>query len=167
MRSKLVTLLALVPALIAVTASPAGAAPPTVTEVAVDRTFNFAAGDACAFPLTVHNQGTRRTTTFYDASGNVTKTMIVLPTFTQTFTNATTGKSLWTPLAGPAIFEVNPDGTLTTRIPGNDGRIVVPGEGFVYGDVGLIVFTATDLLKLTGHYENPDLSLEAICASLA
>src|SRR4051812_31928077 len=109
MRSKLVTLFALVPALIAATATSAGATPPTVTEVAVDRTFNFAAGAACAFPLTVHNQGTRRTTTFYDANGNVTKTMIVLPTFTQTFTNATTGKSLWTPLAGPAIFEVNPD----------------------------------------------------------
>jgi hypothetical protein len=174
MRSKLVTLLALVPVLIAVTVAPAEAAPPTVTEMAVDRTFDLAAGAACSFPLTIHNEGIRRTTTFYDAAGNVTKTMVVLIGFTQTTTNATTGKTLSTPLAGPAVIEPNGDGTVTTSVPGNDGRIVVPGEGFVYGDVGLIVFTAPeatpftqlDVLMLTGHYESPDLYLEAICASL-
>ena len=167
MRSKLVTLFALVPALIAMTASTAGANAPAVTQVSIDRTFNFAGGDTCAFPLTVHNTGIRRTTTFFDSAGNVTRTMIVLIDFTQSYTNATTGKTLSTPLAGPAIIEPNGDGTVTTTIPGNDGRIVVPGQGFVYGDVGLIVFTDLDVLMLTGHYENPDLYLEAVCASLS
>jgi hypothetical protein len=167
MRFKLVTLFALVVAVAAVTATTAGAAAPTTTEVAIDRTFNFPAGAACSFPLTIHNVGIRRTTTFFDSAGNVTKTMIVLIRFTQSYTNATTGKTLSTPLAGPAIIEPNGDGTVTTTVPGNDGRIVVPGQGFVYGDVGLIVFTQLDVLMLTGHYENPDLYLEAVCASLS
>ena len=72
-------------------------------------------------------------------------------------------------------IDTNGDGTVTTRVPGNDGRIVVPGQGFVYGDVGLLVYTASeadpftqlDVLMLTGHYENPDLYLDALCASLA
>jgi hypothetical protein len=158
-----------------VAAAPATAAAPTVTEVPVDRTFDFAAGAACSFPLTIHNQGIRRTTTFYDASGNATRTTIVLIGFTQIYTNAATGETVSTPLAGPAIVEPNGDGTVTTRVPGNDGRIVVPGEGFVYGDVGLITYTATasgpftplDVLMLTGHYEQPDLYLDAVCSSLA
>jgi hypothetical protein len=174
MRAKLVTLLALVPALVAANAAPAGATPPTVNEVGIDRTFNLPAGAACSFPLTIHNQGIRRTTTFFDAAGNVTRTMIVLIGFTQSYTNATTGKTLSTPLAGPAVIQPNGDGTVTTFVPGNDGRIVVPGEGFVYGDVGLIAFTTPeaapftqlDVLMLTGHYESPDLYLEAVCASL-
>jgi hypothetical protein len=77
-------------------------------------------------------------------------------------------------LAGPAVIEPNADGTVTTRVPGNDGRLVLPGEGFIYGDVGLIVYTAPasspftqlDVLLLTGHYEVPDLYLDAVCASL-
>src|SRR5207244_8937947 len=134
------------PALIAATAVPAGANAPSVTQVSIDRTFTFPAGAACAFPLTIHNKGIRRTTTFVDSAGNVTRTMIVLIGFTQSYTNATTGKKLSTPLAGPAIIEPNADGTVTTTVPGNDGRIVVPGQGFVYGDVGLIVVTELDVL---------------------
>jgi hypothetical protein len=175
MRAKLITLFALVPALVAATATSAGAAPPIVTEVVVNRTFTLPAGTACSFPLAIHNEGIRRTTTFVDAAGNVRRTTIILIGFTQSYTNLTTGKTLSTPLAGPAVVEPNGDGTVTTRVPGNDGRIVVPGQGFVYGDVGLILFTAPesspftqlDVLMLTGHYESPDLYLEALCASLA
>lgn len=175
MAAKLITLSALFLALVAATASPAGATAPTQTEVAVDRTFHLAAGDACTFPLTIHNQGIRRTTTFFDASGNVVRTTIVLVHFTQSYVNETTGAKLSTPLAGPAIIEPNGDGTVTTRVPGNDGRLVVPGEGFVYGDLGLIVFTAPesspftqlDVLLLTGHYESPSRYLEELCSSLS
>ena len=145
----------------------ASAATPEVTVVNVDRTFHFAAGDLCSFPLTLHNEGVRRTTAYFDSSGNVTRTVIHLASFTQTATNDLTGASLSTPLAGPAIFEPNGDGTVTTRIPGNDGIIIVPGKGFVYGDVGLIVFTQLDILMLTGHYEDPDRYVEELCASLA
>jgi hypothetical protein len=172
---KLATLFALSVVLAGLSVAPAAATPPTVTEVAVDRTFHLAAGDACSFPLTIHNEGIRRTTTFFDADGNVTKTMVVLINFTQSYTNEDTGAFLSTPLAGPAIVEPNGDGTVTTSIPGNDGRLVVPGEGFIYGDLGLIVFTASastpftplDVLLLTGHYESPSRYLEAVCSSLS
>jgi len=158
-----------------VAVAPATAAAPTVTEAPVNSTFVFGAGQACSFPLTIHNQGIRKTTTYVDASGNVTRTTIHLVHFTQTYTNADTGEMLSTPLAGPVIIEPNGDGTVTTKVAGNDGRIVVPGEGFVYGDVGLIVYTAPeaspftqlDVLILTGHYELPDLYLDAVCSSLA
>ncbi len=103
------------------------------------------------------------------------RTTIVLIGFTESYTNESTGETLSTPAAGPAIIEPNGDGTVTTRVPGNDGRLIVPGEGFVYGDVGLKVFTASaatpftplEILLLTGHYEEPDLYLEAVCSSLS
>jgi hypothetical protein len=175
MVAKLVIFLTALLALAVTAAAPAGATPPTTTSTVVDRTFTLAAGDAGSFPLTVHNQGIRRVTTFFDSAGNVTRTMIVLINFTQSYTNEDNGKTLSTPLAGPAIIEPNGDGTVTTSIPGNDGRLIVPGEGFIYGDVGLIVYTAPesspfsqlDVLLLTGHYESPDRYLEAVCASLA
>jgi hypothetical protein len=173
--TKLAVLFALSLAVAGLIVGSAGATPPTVTEVVVDRTFSLAAGDACSFPLTIHNEGIRRTTTFFDADGNVTRTMVVLINFTQSYTNEETGATLSTPLAGPGIIEPNGDGTVTTRVPGNDGRLVVPGEGFIYGDLGLIVYTASaatpftplDVLLLTGHYENPSRYLEAVCSSLS
>ena len=175
MKSKALGFIVIVLAVAAATAGTAGATTPAVTEVNVDRTIPLPAGAACSFPITIHNEGIRRTTTFFDSSGNVTRTTVVLIGFTQTVTNDLTGASLSTPAAGPAIVEPNGDGTVTTRVPGNDGRIVVPGTGFVYGDVGLIVYTALeaspftplDVLMLTGQYENPDLYLDALCASLS
>ena len=174
MQAKTLALVAILLAA-AVTAATANAATPVVTEVNVDNTFHFAAGALCSFPLTLHNEGRRRTTTYLDEAGNVTRTAIHLNSFTQSATNDLTGRTLSTPLAGPVIIEPNGDGTVTTRIPGNDGRIVVPGQGFVYADVGLIVFTAPesspftqlDILMLTGHYESPDRYVEELCASLA
>jgi hypothetical protein len=151
----------------AATAATAGAVLPSVTELNVDRTFHFAAGAACAFPLTIHNQGLNRTTTYFDQDGNVTRTEIHLVGFTQSYTNDATGMTLSTPLAGPAIITPNGDGTVTTKIAGNNGRIVVPGQGFVYGDVGLTIFTDLDVIMLTGHYQSPDLYLEAVCSSLS
>jgi hypothetical protein len=166
MKSRLLGLVAIV-LVAAAAAVSASAATPSVVEVNVDRTIHFAAGDLCSFPATLHNKGVRRTTTYYDSSGNVTRTAIHLAAFTQTVTNDLTGGSLSTPLAGPLIVEQNADGTVTTRIPGNDGRIVVPGQGFIYGDVGLIVYTELDVLMLTGHYENPDRYVEELCAALS
>jgi hypothetical protein len=166
MKSKLLVFIVVAVAA-AATAATAGAVNPTVTETNIDSTFHFAAGAACSFPLTIHNEGRRRITTYFDQQGNVTKTVIHLNSFTQSYTNDLTGNTLSTPLAGPEIIEQNGDGTVTTRIPGNDGRIVVPGQGFVYGDVGLIVFTQLDVIMLTGHYESPDTYLDAVCASLS
>jgi len=173
MKKKLLALVA-VTAVAAAVAATAGAVTPTVAEANVDNTFVFGAGAVCSFPVTIHNVGRRRTTTYFDQQGNVTKTTIHLNSFTQSVTNTSTGKTLSTPLAGPVIIEPNGDGTVTTKIAGNDGRIVLPGQGFVYADVGLIVFTAPaaspftqlDVLMLTGHYENPDLYVDALCASL-
>ena len=174
MRAKAVALSALLLALLAATAGPAGATPPTTTETAVNSTFHLPAGAVCSFPLTIHNSGLRRVTTFFDEAGNVTRTTILLPHFTQSYLNESNGKTLSTPLAGPAIIEPNGDGTVTTSVPGNDGRLVVPGQGFIYGDLGLIVYTALasspftplDVLMLTGHYEAPSRYLEELCASL-
>jgi len=76
MRAKLVTLFALVPALVAASVSPAGATAPTVTQVVVNRTFTLPAGTACSFPLAIHNEGIRRTTTFVGAARTSTRALV-------------------------------------------------------------------------------------------
>ena len=99
MKAKFLCVVAVLVALAA--AASASAAAPSVVVVNVDRTINFAAGDLCSFPVTLHNKGVRRTTTYYDSSGNVTRTVIHLAAFTQRSRTTSTGKSLSTPLAGP------------------------------------------------------------------
>jgi hypothetical protein len=49
-------------------------------------------------------------TTFYDTSGSASRTMIVLIGYTQSYTNESTGETLSTPLAGPAVIEPHGDG---------------------------------------------------------
>ena len=94
MKAKVLGFIVVVLALAAATAGTAGATAPAVTEVNVDRTIPVPAGGACSFPITIHNVGLRRTTTYFDANGNVTRTVIHLVGFTQSVTNDLTGATL-------------------------------------------------------------------------
>jgi hypothetical protein len=125
--------------MVAAAAAPvATAAAPTVVETTVDRTVTIDASPAaCAFAIVAHLEGVRRVTTFYDQDGNVVRRTILLHSFTITYTNPLSGKSLSTPLAGPVIGEPQADGTWLVRIPGNDGRFVAPGDGLIFANVGL------------------------------
>ena len=110
---------------------------PTATETQVNRDVLLAASpDTCPFDIVAHLEGTRVVTDFTDRNGALVRRVIHLRSFTITYTNPLSGKSLSTPLAGPAIGEPQADGTWLVTVPGNDGRFVIPGQGIVFANVG-------------------------------
>lgn len=156
----------------------AAGAPPTVVIEEVDRTRTIPAGDLCDFDVVLHSEGTRRTTTYSDQNGDFDRFTIHLSHWKTSFTNAATGATISTVLAGPVIVEAREDGTALVRIPGNDGLIVVKGEGQVYTDQGLIVYVAPDavnwqerieVLHVAGGYRSPDdfsTFVAAVCGAI-
>jgi hypothetical protein len=140
-------------------------APPTVVIEEVDRTRTLPAGALCDFDVVLHSEGTRRTTTYTDRNGNFDRFAIHLSNWKTSFTNPANGSTIRTVLAGPVIVEARDDGSALVRIPGNDGLLVVKGEGPVYTDQGLIVYLApdavnwgerTEVLHVAGGYHSPD-----------
>ena len=99
--------------------------------------------------------------------------VIHLRAFTITYTNPLSGKSLSTPLAGPAIGEPLADGTWLVTVPGNDGRFVIPGQGIVFANVGLRIgvhvgiFSGAidDVIKSVGIQDASE--FPAVCSGLA
>jgi hypothetical protein len=160
---------------LAVLAAAAQASAPTVVESFTDRTVTIPAlPETCPFPIVAHIEGARRVTTFVDQDGNVVRRTIMLHSFTITYTNPLSGKSLFTPLGGPVIGEPQADGTWLVTIPGNDGRFVAPGEGIIFANVGLRIglqdgplppVLATEFFKSTGIQDASE--FPAVCAPLA
>jgi hypothetical protein len=155
-------------------AQAAGAAPSVVIEE-VDRTRTIPAGALCPFDVVLHSEGTRRTTTYTDNEGNFDRFAIHLSHWKTSFTNPANGATIRTVLAGPVIVEGQADGTAIVRIPGNDGLLVVKGEGPVYSDVGLIVWLAPDpvnwleqieILHASGHYTTAEDFAAAVCGAI-
>jgi hypothetical protein len=136
---KLLTAATLVCAAAIVLAGAATANPPTLVEqVELDRDVTIPAlPETCPFPIVAHIEGTRVVKDFTDNEGNLVRRVIHLRSFKITYTNPLSGKSLSTPLGGPAIGEPLPDGRWLVTIPGNDGRFVAPGEGRIFATVGL------------------------------
>jgi hypothetical protein len=156
-------------------AAPAAAAPPSVVIQEVDRTRTIPAGDLCDFDVVLHSQGTQRTTTYTDREGNFDRFAVHLSSWTTSFTNPANGATIRTVLAGPVIVEARDDGTALVRIPGNDGLLVVRGEGPVYSDNGLIVWVAPDavnwqqqieVLHASGGYRTTEVFAEAVCGAI-
>ena len=160
---------------LAVLAAPAQAIAPTVVESFTDRTVTLAPGpDTCSFPIVAHLEGGRRVTTFFDRDGHVVRRTVLLQSFTITYTNPLSGKSLVTPLAGPVIGEPQADGTWLVTIPGNDGRFVAPGEGIIFANIGLRIgfqddpvppVLTSDFFKSVGIQDASE--FPAVCAPLS
>jgi hypothetical protein len=157
-------------------ATQAAAAAPSVVVEEVDRTRTLPAGSFCEFDLVIHSQGTRRTTTYTDNDGDLDRFTLHLSQWKTTYTNAATGTTMGIVLAGPIIVEAQVDGTALVRIPGNDGHLVVAGEGPVYSDVGLLVYVAPDVvnwqesievLHASGGYRTSEDFVAALCGALA
>ena len=128
-------------------AVPAAAAPPSVVIEQVDRTRTLPAGALCDFDVVLHSEGTSRTTTYTNPDGSFNRFAVHLSHWKTSFTNPATGSTIRTVLAGPVIVEALDDGTALVRIPGNDGLLVVKGEGPVYSDNGLIIWVAPDVVN--------------------
>lgn len=156
-------------------AAPAAATPPDVVVEQVDRTRVLPAGALCDFDVVLHSEGTRRTTTYTDQQGAFDRFSVHLSSWTTSFTNPATGATIRTVLAGPVIVEAQEDGTVLVRIPGNDGHLVVQGEGPVYSDNGLIVWVAPDpvnwqtqldVLHASGGYRTVEDFAAAVCGAI-
>jgi hypothetical protein len=156
-------------------AAPAAATPPSVVVEQVDRTRTLPAGALCDFDVTLHSEGTSRTTTFTESDGSFDRFTVHLSSWKTSFTNPATGLTTRTVLAGPVIVEALDDGTALVRIPGNDGHFVVRGEGPVYSDNGLIVWIAPDVvnwqtqlevLHASGGYRTVEDFAAAVCGAI-
>lgn len=152
-------------ALALILSAQAAGAPPSVVIEEVDRTRTLPAGELCSFDVLLHSEGTRRTTTYTSQDGTFDRFAIHLSHWKTSFTNPVNGATIRTVLAGPVIVEARDDDTALVRIPGNDGLLVVKGEGPVYTDQGLIVYIAPDavnwqerieVLHASGGYHSPD-----------
>ena len=110
-------------------------------EINTTRTIS-AAENGCGFDTVRHVEGTFYVTVYYDSDGNVAREVWRVSSFFVTDSNPLSGKSITSTLAGPFIMTPNPDGTITVTIPGNDGHFTAPGEGVLWSNVGLIIYTA-------------------------
>jgi hypothetical protein len=172
MRTLYALLLAVVPLILS---AQAFGAPPSVVVEDVDRTRTIPAGALCDFDVVLHSEGTSRTTTYTDNAGNFDRFSVHLSHWKTSFTNPATGAEIRTVLAGPVIVEARDDGTALVRIPGNDGLLIVKGEGPVYSDNGLIVYVAPDvenwqqqieILHASGGYRTAEDFAAAVCGAI-
>lgn len=151
-------LLLVAAALAAVLVPPALAAGPAQTTTPWDRTRVIPAGpDACPFPIQVHSVGTIHQWTYSDGT---VKTMLQ-GGFKTEWTNLETGKSVTSPLAGPAI--AYPDGTVV--INGNNGRFIAQGGGPVYADLGRTITTLEGVIFAAGQHS--ETLFPNVCAALS
>ena len=174
--TKLLTAAALACALTVLFAPAATGNPPTLVEqVEVNRDVVIPAlPETCSFAIVAHIEGTRVVKDFTDQDGNLIRRVIHLRSFTITYTNPLSGKSLSTPLGGPAIGEPQPDGSWLVTVPGNDGRFVAPVEGLIVATVGLRIpfrvdtFPPSTIEQIDKTYGQQDASeVPAVCAPLA
>jgi hypothetical protein len=120
-------------------ASPSAGKQPVFVTNTVDETTFFAQTSAvCGFPVFEHDVGTVTTmiTTLPDGS---VKFHDVVVKITETFYStdpAHTGTVTTRP-SGPFIEIDHPDGSVTTMGIGQDGHVTAPGQGLVWGDIGI------------------------------
>jgi len=157
----LVLLLVLVPVALA--------SAPNVTITPFSRARTIAASPGtCAFPIIVHSQGTERESVF--SSG---RDVTTVSDFHIVWTNADNGKFVTSALGGPFIAESNGDGTATVTINGNDALFAAPGIGLFFGDVGRLVYIASEsdlstplvVLQSTGHQDTA--LFPVVCGALS
>jgi hypothetical protein len=147
----------------------AAASAPNVTITPFDSTRTIAASpDTCPFPIVVHSQGTLRESVYSDG-----RDVTTVSDFHITWTNADDGTSVHSALGGPFSAVSNGDGTATVTIAGNDALFAAPGIGLFFGDVGRLVYIASEsdlstplvVLQSTGHQDTA--LFPAVCAALA
>lgn len=119
------------------------AAQPDMLSFQVDSTRTIPSSvNGCGFDTVRHSEGTFYVTIFYDNDGKDVREVWRVSSYTVTDSNPLNGKSVTSVLAGPFILTPNEDGTVTVTIPGNDGNLTAAGEGVLWSNVGLIVYTA-------------------------
>ena len=132
--------LALVAGAIAVYPPAASAEAPAFFTSEIDDTVFFAQTSAiCGFPVFEHDTGTVTTMVTTLPDGSVKSHDVVVKitvTFFSTDPNHT--RTVTTRPSGPFIEIDHPDGSVTMMGIGQDGHVTIPGQGLVWGDIGIV-----------------------------
>ena len=152
----------------------AAAARPVIDTIVVDETVP-AAIQCDGFALDVSAQGRIKVRTFLE-DGQVVREVATIA-LRRTATNPETGESMWTPDVGVDIFRPEEDGSGTLMVMGLVTRLVVPGEGLVFADIGKVTLffdsptdTEPDVLFEAGRHdenENGAVVDAILCEALA
>jgi hypothetical protein len=124
---------------LAASASASAGQQPTFITNTVDETTFFAQTSAiCGFPVFEHDKGTVTTMITTLPDGSVKSHDIAVKINVTFFSTdpAHTGTVTTRP-SGPFIEIDHPDGSVTLMGIGQDGHVTIPGEGLVWGDIGI------------------------------
>jgi hypothetical protein len=125
----------------------------------IDETSEF--GTCDGFSVIEHLEGTIKASFQYDQDGNF-RMRIARFALSHTFTNSVTGASLFTPDVG-----IDQEFTTHFAVIGLVGRIVVPGQGLVFVNLGRLVYDNTgEVIFEAGPHDNFDDLLPVLCSAL-
>lgn len=158
-------------AALALAASASGAKPEIVT-IEVDAT-DTGAIQCQGFRLDVSVEGQIKVRSFFE--NGVLVREITSVSLTRTATNPETGESVFTPDVGVDFLRVEENGSATLMIVGLVTRIVLPNQGLVFADVGLLKLffespsdTEPEVVLQAGkHEEDTDQVAALLCEALA
>jgi hypothetical protein len=129
--------------LILVTALPnltsiAAASEPDIFRVPIDQTQTLY---VCGFPIFRHDEGTLIFQDSFDEEGNVLWENAIFSNWRITFTNPANGKSLTSVRAYNERYVLYDDGSFKAMSAGLVAELIIPGEGLVAANVGVITAT--------------------------
>ena len=153
----------------AAAAAPASGTTTQVFRVPVDASSTVS---VCGFPVVRRDTGTLVFVDRFDEQGNVVFENAIFSGWTITFTNPATGASISSTRGYVEQFVQYRDGTFLAMSAGLVSGLVVPGEGLVAANVGVIrvLFDADgapipDSILIAGIHDGP--IARAVCPYLA
>jgi hypothetical protein len=109
-------------------------------------------GDSlCGFPVVMHEEGTLRTTLFFDQDGQISRITDNWEGVQASITNPENGRSLSYHIAGHDGFTVDRDGDMTFFTKGLRGILTVPGYGAISGEAGNIAISISPTGEIELH----------------
>lgn len=159
MRRTTLLLAVAVTTLLTAAATTAHAATPLHEWVSIDDTFTW---DDCGFAVEEHDQVTLHFVSWFDASGDRTRQLVLAPGARITWTNPATGASVTT--ANPYVVHKrdNPDGSVTIAFTGLVFALHGGGRAYVDSGRDVIVFSDGQIEPVSTAGPSADL-----CAALA
>lgn len=152
--------------------STSAATPPDHQILELDET-HVIAETPCGFPIQEHVHGTERVSFHFDRDGNMTRLRMHGSNLRISLTNMDNGKTVESVVAGTTHVELADDGTDTVRITGLHGHLVVPGDGVVEQDSGMVLLASMGpgdpdptVEQLAGRFDGEPGPFPELCAVL-
>lgn len=128
----------------------------------------------CGFPIEEHLFGTERISLHFDSNGDVTRGRFSGSNLRLRFMRLDTGSSVETPLNSTAHVVWEADGAQRVRITGLHGHLVVPGQGVVEQESGLVLVVdlgsddgAPTVEQVSGRFDGPPGPFPELCDALS